>query len=122
MAKQRNVWYNLICGKFAQLTHRAPNGQKRLQEYDKYFVAKHSSFQERKGALRMRVRGRCNDNGVLVSSEFAILCTDNVTNDPFTTVFGYVVQGLNICEEISRLDPTRNRIGIRSCGIIYDSL
>jgi len=92
------------------------------KERDKCIVADRSTLQERKGALRMRLRGRCSNNGVLVSSEFAILCTDNMTGDPFTTVFGFVVSGLNICEEISRLDPARNRIGIRSCGIIYDSL
>ena len=65
----------------------------------------------------MRLKGRWS-NGVLVSSEFAILCTDNAIKDPFTTVFGYVVEGLNICEEISQLDPTRNQIGIKSCGIV----
>jgi cyclophilin family peptidyl-prolyl cis-trans isomerase len=92
------------------------------KERDQCIVADRSTLQERKGALRMRLRGRCNNNGVLVSSEFAILCTDNLTEDKFTNVFGYVVQGMNICEDISRLDPARNRIGIRSCGIVYDSL
>ena len=65
----------------------------------------------------MRHRGR-DRQGVYVSSEFSIICCDQTNNDRLSTVFGYVIKGLEVCEEISLLDPNDVDIVIVSCGTI----
>jgi cyclophilin family peptidyl-prolyl cis-trans isomerase len=66
----------------------------------------------------MRSRGHCKRGGIKVYSEFSISCLDDFSGAPnrFTTVFGYINRGMDVCEEICRLDPTRHEVYIESCG------
>lgn len=84
------------------------------------YVADRSTLDEVKGAIRMRHRGRC-ENGVYVSSEFSVLCRDHSVGNQMTTVFGYVYQGMEVCERISQL-PSTTDIVIDSCGIWYSGI
>ena len=85
------------------------------------YLADWSPLSERRGAVRMRHRGKCVD-GVLVSSEFSIICDHR--REEFghghghgvTTVFAYVTDGIEVCEEISHLNPVRNDIFIARSG------
>lgn len=80
------------------------------------FIADHSTLDEVKGALRMRHRGRSLE-GVYVCSEFSVICRDHPNNNQMTTVFGYVHRGIEICQNISRLNLNQNDVVIHSCGV-----
>lgn len=80
------------------------------------FTADHSTLDETKGALRMRHRGR-SPEGVYVCSEFSIICRDHPNNSHMTTVFGYVHRGIEVCQNISRLNLVQNDVEIHSCGV-----
>lgn len=76
-----------------------------------------------KGALRMRhqMKRRKRDGDVYVSSEFSVICKDEEDNQELlTTVFGYVLKGLGVCEYISRLNSGDNEIVVHSCGTWVD--
>lgn len=79
------------------------------------FIADQSTLDESVGALRMRHRGR-TIGGVFVCSEFSIICRDHPNNSQMTTVFGYVHSGIEICQQISRLNLEENPVTIHSCG------
>lgn len=87
----------------------------RVSEVEERYLADQSTLDDRKGALRMRHRGRC-EGGVYVSSQFSVICRDHGFNTQMTTVFGYVEQGLDVCLTISRVDANANDIIIHSCG------
>ena len=65
-----------------------------------------SSLPVRKGAVAMRRRTKSND-GDLVSTEFSIFCDDkSCSSQQVSTVFGYVISRMDVCEEISRLNSS----------------
>ncbi|XP_046448266.1 uncharacterized protein LOC124197055 [Daphnia pulex] len=79
------------------------------------FIADQSTLDESVGALRMRHRGR-TIGGVYVCSEFSVICRDHPNNSQMTTVFGYVHSGIEICQQISRLNLEENPVTIHACG------
>ena len=79
------------------------------------YLADHSTLEKKRGAIRMRHRGRCED-GVFVSSEFSVICHDHPNNNQMTTVCGYVYKGMEVCDYISRLNYMENDIIKQSCG------
>lgn len=90
-------------------------GNERPSPENALYVADHSSLRERRGAIRMRHRGKC-ESGVYVLSEFSILCRDSPRDSQKTTVFGYVIQGMDVCDRISCLRADHHDIIIESCG------
>lgn len=80
------------------------------------YVADLSSLPMKKGAVQMRCKARCKQ-GDLVSAEFSIISSDESTKMQATTVFGHVVTGMEVCEEIRRLNfKTANSVVIADCG------
>ena len=90
-----------------------------ITESKRRFLSDKSKLLEKKGSIRMRNRGQCERGGIWVCCEFTISCSDDFSGAPnrFTTVFGYVNRGMDVCEEICRLDPTRHEVYIESCGV-----
>jgi cyclophilin family peptidyl-prolyl cis-trans isomerase len=87
------------------------------------YLADRSTLPKTKGALRMRhrMKRRKCDGDVYVSSEFSVICKDEEDNQELlTTVFGYVHKGLGVCEYISRLNSSDNKIVVHSCGTWVD--
>ena len=83
---------------------------------ERLYFADYSSLRPLRGAVWMRHRGRCDLGRVLIGSEFSINLVEQVSLDSFTTVIGYVEEGLyTVCDEISQLDPSRNNITLHSC-------
>ena len=115
----------MTAGNFNELslTSKDENGKyDRTTEQSHKFLADKSKVSERKGSVRMRNRNQQRDpesTGVWVCSEFSIACSDDFGGAPhrLTTVFGYICKGMDVCEQISRLDSTRHEIFIESSGL-----
>ncbi|KAJ4425765.1 hypothetical protein ANN_27388 [Periplaneta americana] len=73
------------------------------------FMADNSSLQDEKGAVRMRGLG-----GNMVASQFQIWVGNlNFRRFPRTLVIGKVIEGLELCQCISRIGARRNTKGTR---------
>jgi hypothetical protein len=103
-------------GQFSNLNKLVANDNELHEQEEHLYFADYSSLRPLRGAVWMRHRGRCDLGRVLIGSEFSINLVEQVSLDSFTTVIGYVDEGLyTVCDEISQLDPSRNRIMLHSC-------
>lgn len=103
-------------GQFSNLNKLVANDTELHEREEHLYFADYSSLRPLRGAVWMRHRGRCDLGRVLIGSEFSINLVEQVSLDSFTTVIGYVDEGLyTVCDEISQLDPSRNRIILHSC-------
>jgi cyclophilin family peptidyl-prolyl cis-trans isomerase len=79
------------------------------------YAADYNDLEVKRGAVGMRVQSFGQNDVHLIGSQFSIAV--GPTRDPlFSHVFGYVVDGLTVCDAICRLDPSKHRIVVTDCG------
>jgi len=95
---------------------------------DKYFLAEQCPLKDKKGAIRMKGLERTIDGRCRVGSQFMIWVGDLEYKEyRFTLVFGQVVEGLGLLQEVSRIkavqkSPTswvlRKQVNIIDSGVL----
>ena len=66
----------------------------------------------------MRVQGLDSNGHKLVKSQFYVVLSDEEPNDgQFSYVFGYVIEGCEVCEVISKMDPSE-KIVVGDLGVL----
>ena len=107
---------DLSFGEFNKLKRVNVNSNIAVQrETDVRYLADRSSLPERRGAVRFRFIRQ--QHGVLCTSEFSIVVTSKKQLFPLTTVFGYVIQGMDVCDQIGQIHGIPyNNIKIQKCG------
>ena len=79
------------------------------------YAADYNDLEVKRGAVAMRVQSFAPNDVHLIGSQFSIAVGS--TKDPLVShVFGYVVEGLTVCDAICRLDPSKHRIVVADCG------
>ena len=92
----------------------------RLPGPETLYMADTSPLKKTRGAIFLRlkrdfVKTQCS----IVSTEFCIhLDDEKAENFRTSTVFGYVCDGLAVCDAISHMDCIKDHIAISSAGIV----
>ena len=116
---QTNAGVSLTAGHYRDLNWTGDGMEEVVSDEEVPYLADWSPCAERRGAVRMRHRGKCAD-GVLVNSEFSVICDRRGVHggdSGVTTVFAYVTDGIEVCDDISYLNPSRNDIFIEQAGV-----
>lgn len=86
----------------------------RIGGIDEHFVADRSPLKKNRGAIFLRLKqDYTKTNCFIVSSEFCIqLSEDKAGQRKDSTVFGYVSDGIAICDAISHIDYNQDNVAI----------
>lgn len=84
------------------------------------YMADASPLKKNRGAIFFRLkRDYVTTQCSIVSTDFCIhLGEKRPDNHRTSTVFGYVYDGLAVCDAISHLDCNRNHVAISSTGLV----
>lgn len=91
----------------------------RLPGPESLFMADHSPLKKNRGSIFLRLkRDYSKTQCGIVSSEFGIHLSGEPEDYKTTTVFGFVCDGLAVCDAISHMNCSRDHIAISSVGIV----
>nr|CAG4641143.1 EOG090X0BVS [Eulimnadia texana] len=80
------------------------------------YIPDKSTLRDERGAIRMRRRDAPNKQ-VLAGTEFNIILSKGPHRQyPITTVFGRIVEGLELCDRLSGMNLHKKRVLITDCG------
>lgn len=90
----------------------------KLPGSESLFMADQSPLKKTRGAIFLRLkRDYAKTQCSIVSSEFGIHLGDS-EDFKTTTVFGFVCDGLAVCDAISHMNCSRDHIAISSAGVV----
>jgi hypothetical protein len=85
--------------------------------YEDVYMADRSPLKRTRGAILLRLkRDVTKTHCFIVSSEFFILLQDKPDPNPESTVFGFVTDGLAVCDNMSLLDFGKDHVTISEAG------
>ena len=84
------------------------------------YMADKSPLKKTRGAVFMCLKQDYTKTlCAIVSTEFCIYLSDeNTVNHAESTVFGYVSEGLAVCDALSHLGPKKDHIAVVKAGLI----
>ncbi len=92
----------------------------RLSGPETLYMADPSPFKKTRGAIFFRLkRDYAKTQCSIVSTEFCIhLDEEKPENFRTSTVFGFVCDGLAVCDAISHMDCNKDHVAVSSAGIV----
>ena len=82
------------------------------------YLADETDLEIKRGAIGMRTQGY-QDEKKLVKSQFCIVLSDLHPGDRnFSHVFGYVIEGSDVCEAISKRNVSVDKVVVSDLGIV----
>lgn len=86
------------------------------------YPADENELEVRRGAVGMRIQGY-RDEKKLVKSQFYIMLNESGPCDShFSYVFGYITEGIEVCDAISKRNVAVEKVIVSDLGLIPISL
>ena len=89
-----------------------------MKGIEEIYMADKSPLKKSRGAIFMRLkRDYTKTQCSIVSTEFCVYLGDDTSHYRESTVFGFVFEGLAVCDAISHMDCEKDHIAVASAGL-----